>query len=144
MWGELERSPMLAAPGSADVTRLSTYTIVIGPDDDDVQAANDLCKKYLPLAQSIARKYQGRGIDDSDLDFAAEYGLAAAVLKFDPDRGAFGSYAKFWIKGEITRLFKLKGDALNNAQSLTKTNCGEEEFHQRDVTDERTFAPSID
>ena len=35
--GEIERSPMRAAPGSADVARLSTYANVIGQDHEDLR-----------------------------------------------------------------------------------------------------------
>ena len=111
-WGEIERSPMLAAPGSADITRLSTYANLIGPDDEDFHTENNLCEKYLPLARRIANSFRGKGIRFEDLEAAAHVGLTLASRKFDPNQGAFGSYAKFWIEGEVKRLFKLKADAI--------------------------------
>jgi hypothetical protein len=42
MSGEIERSPMLGAPGSSDITQLSTHHSLIGPDEEDFQGTNDL------------------------------------------------------------------------------------------------------
>jgi len=138
---------MLAAPGSMDVTRLSTYANLIGPDDDDIQGANDLSKRYLPLARKIARSYGGRGISDGDLRSAAELGLTLGSRKFDPKCGAFGPYVSLWIKGEITKLFKSRADAL--ASEATKISLdtrfdeeSDETFTLHDViADERTESP---
>jgi RNA polymerase sigma-B factor len=150
MLGETERSPMFAAPGSRDVTTVSTYTILVGLDDDDIQAANDLCEKYLPLARSIARKYQGRGISYEDLQSASELGLFKASRRFDPGRGAFGAYAAIWAKGEITKLFKSSSDpiAFGRPQLSLETPVGpdsDESFTLKDVlADDRTDLPCPD
>jgi RNA polymerase sigma factor (sigma-70 family) len=134
MWGEIERSPVLAAPSFNDyvgLTATSTYSIG-GEEDENPQAPNDLCEKYLPLAHKIARSYAGRGIDFEDLRGAAYLGLTRASRRFNPERGAFGPYAKFWISGEITALFK-GNNPLNDAQSLTKNYEEDDESHQKDV-----------
>jgi hypothetical protein len=118
MWGEMERSPALAAPGSNDFTGLiaNSTAHTIGSEAEKFQAlpddqANNLCKRYRPLALKIAAAYVGRGIEDDDLRNAGQLGLVKASRKYDPARGAFGPYAKFWIKGEITTLFKrIKAD----------------------------------
>jgi RNA polymerase sigma factor (sigma-70 family) len=114
MWGEVERSPVLAAPSFNDcvgLTATSTNSIV-GENDEETQAANDLCEKYKPLALKIARRYRGLGISSDELQSAALLGLTVASRKFDPTRGAFGPYAKLWIKGELTRFFKPTADAM--------------------------------
>lgn len=113
MFVDIERSPLFAAPGFADIKRLSNCTKLIGSDDAPFQAENNLCEKYLPLAHNLARKYRGRGVHDKDLSSAAELGLILASRKFDPAKGAFGPYAKFWITGEITKLFKPTADAVS-------------------------------
>ena len=113
MWGEI-RSPVLAAPSFNDCVGLiaTSTNLIVGEDDEDPQAANDLCEKYKPLALKIARGYRGRGIPNDELCSAALLGLTVASRKFDPTRGAFGPYAKLWIKGELTRFFKPTGDAM--------------------------------
>jgi RNA polymerase sigma factor (sigma-70 family) len=135
---------MFAAPGS-EITSLSSYNNLIGPDDEDIQAANDLSKRYLPLARKIARSYGGRGISDDDLRSAAELGLTLGSRKFDPNSGAFGPYVSFWIKGEITKLFKPSADAFSRHRvSLTVHHNDDERSHQRDVADQApTIAPDL-
>ena len=86
--------------------------LIGGEDDEGPQAANDLCEKYKPLALKIARRYRNLGISNDELCSAALLGLTVASRKFDPTRGAFGPYAKHWIKGELTRLFKPTADAM--------------------------------
>jgi hypothetical protein len=61
MWGEIERSPVLAAPSFNDCIGTTSSTIIIdGQDDEKTQAANDLCLSYLPLAYKIAGRYRDR------------------------------------------------------------------------------------
>ena len=70
MWvGDIERSPVLAAPSFNNFIRLTTTStnLIVGEDDEDPQAANDLCKRYEPLAQKIGGKYTGTGIHFEDL-----------------------------------------------------------------------------
>ena len=120
MWGEVERSPVLAAPSLNDYVSLAATStnLIVGEEDEDPQAANDLCEKYKPLALKIANDYRDRGIHFEDLRSAAYLGLVSASRKFDPDRGAFGPYARPWIKGEITALFKSNDPlALGRAKS---------------------------
>jgi DNA-directed RNA polymerase specialized sigma subunit len=113
VWGEIERSPVLAAPSFNDCIGTNSYTLIInGEDDEETQAANDLCERYRPLALKIARGYRDRGMPLDDLRSAALTGLVIASRKFDPTRGAFGPCAKPWIKGELTRLFKPTADAM--------------------------------
>ena len=107
MWGEVEGSPVFAAPGSNDYCGLiaSTTSSKSGSEASGFQGlsdedANDLCERYLPLAYSLASNYLDKGADLGELRSAALAGLFRASRKFDPQLGAFGSYAKFWIKGE--------------------------------------------
>jgi RNA polymerase sigma factor (sigma-70 family) len=139
MWGEIERSPVLTAPSFNDyvgLTATSTNSIV-GEKDEETQAANDLCDRYRPLALKIAGDYRDRGIHFEDLRSAAYLGLVSASRKFDPARGAFGPYAKPWIKGEITRLFKPNADAMGfgRSESLKIPARGDDDDsdRQRDV-----------
>jgi RNA polymerase sigma-B factor len=143
MWGEVEvwgeiRSPVLAAPSFNDCIGTNSSTlIIVGKEDEDPQAANDLCEKYKPLALKIARRYRGLGIANDELHSAALLGLTVASRKFDPTRGAFGPHAKPWIKGELTRLFKPTADAMafGRSESLNVPALGDDDDsdHQRDV-----------
>ena len=58
----------------------------------------------LGLADSIAARYAGRGIDWDDLVQVGRVGLLKAVVGYDASRGTgFPAYATPTIAGEITR-----------------------------------------
>jgi RNA polymerase sigma factor (sigma-70 family) len=131
--GMEEISPALAAPGSNSYGNGSRSTGLTdgrgGPKNQALskEDADDLCERYLPLAYSIAGQYSQRGVDLDDLRSAGLTGLVLATKKFDPERGSFGTYAKYWIKGQILELFKPKADALNRASSLDAPRWTEED-----------------
>ena len=135
MMGEIERSPVLAAPSFHNVIAPNSTTNKIDEDEDDFQAdeANNLCKRYIPLALKIASKYRDRGVDFEDLRSAAYLGLVQGSRKFDPSRGAFGPYVEHWIAGSVKALFS-GNDPLENAVSLTaEDEENEESSHQIDI-----------
>jgi RNA polymerase sigma factor (sigma-70 family) len=140
MWGQTERSPVLAAPGSNNFIGLiaSTSNQTIGAKGRNRQAlsekeALDLCKKHKPLVLKLAAEQRGKGIEFEELEAAGQLGLAHALRKFDPHRGTpFGAYARHWIKGEITALFKktarnplAKADPIEDWNEKRKDECDE-------------------
>ena len=128
---------MLAAPSFHDCVGLTATStnLIVGEDDKETQSANDLCLSYLPLAYKIASRYRYKGVHIEDLRSAGVTGLVLAARKFNPDRGAFGSYAKHWIKGEITALFKSNDPLASGCtKSLTIWHNDDDRDHQRDVT----------
>jgi RNA polymerase sigma-B factor len=65
---------------------------------------------HLRLAESIARRYYGRGIERDDLVQVANLGLVNAAKRFDPDMGKdFISFAVPTITGEVKRYFRDHG-----------------------------------
>ena len=115
MWGEMERSPALAAPGSNNYCNVANRSTghIDGKTAKKNQALSDaqfeLVKNYLPLAYSLTRGYHGKGQSHEELRAGAENGLLGAAINFDPNRGShFAAYARPWIKGGITALFKKK------------------------------------
>lgn len=70
----------------------------------DAEARNAMIEANLRLVVSIAKGYQGLGVAFLDLISEGNIGLARAVDRFDPDKGArLATYASWWIKQRIRR-----------------------------------------
>ena len=80
----------------------------------DLQARSQLIEHYLPLAASLARRYESRGEPLEDLVQVANVGLVKAIDRFEPERGLrFSSYAVPTMLGELRRYFRDSGWALH-------------------------------
>jgi RNA polymerase primary sigma factor len=65
----------------------------------DGAARQRMIEGNLGLVHVIARSYGGRGVPFADLVQEGAIGLAQAVERFDPNRGAsFSTYAVWWIR----------------------------------------------
>jgi len=70
----------------------------------DVQAAERLVTANLRFVISYVKKYQGHGLDLSELVAIGNEGLLKAVRKFDPDQGVkFISYAVWWVRQAVLK-----------------------------------------
>lgn len=66
-----------------------------------------IVQRCLPLADHIARRFEGRGESRDDLAQVARVGLVNAVVRFDVDTGSdFVSFAVPTIMGEVRRHFR--------------------------------------
>jgi RNA polymerase sigma-B factor len=85
----------------------------------DLHARRQLIERYLPLARSLARRYERRGESMDDLVQVASLGLVKAIDRFEPDRGlSFSSYAVPTMLGELRRYFRDTGWALHVPRAL--------------------------
>lgn len=71
-------------------------------DDGDTGAADTLARAHLRCVVAIARRYRGYGLSLGELIAEGNFGIAQALIKFDPERGVrFATYATHWIRACI-------------------------------------------
>ena len=77
-------------------------------DSPDFRERRDrIVQRCLPLADHIARRFDGRGEARDDLVQVARLGLVNAVIRYDVDTGSdFVSFAVPTIMGEVRRHFR--------------------------------------
>jgi RNA polymerase sigma-B factor len=73
----------------------------------DEAAREEIVRRFLPFARSLAMRYSGGVEPTEDLVQVASLGLVAALQRFDPDRGVpFAAFAGPTILGELRRHFR--------------------------------------
>lgn len=89
----------------------------------DREIRNELVNRNMYIAELLAKKYVGRGIEFEDIFQVASLALILAVERFDMRKGfEFSSFATPTIIGEIKRHFRDKGWAIKvprKAQELS-------------------------
>ena len=99
-----------ARPNSeyADVPDMFRELTGFDPDSPDFRRYRDrIVERCLPLADHIARRFDGRGEARDDLVQVARVGLVNAVIRYDVETGSdFVSFAVPTIMGEVRRHFR--------------------------------------
>lgn len=80
----------------------------LDPESPQFQRQRDrIAERCLPLADHIARRFDGRGEPRDDLVQVARVGLVNAVIRYDVETGSdFVSFAVPTIMGEVRRHFR--------------------------------------
>jgi RNA polymerase sigma-B factor len=82
--------------------------------EGDQVAREALVQRFMPLARSLARRYDRSSEPYEDLLQVAALGLLKAMDRFDPERGpSFASFAIPTILGEMRRYFRDSGWSLH-------------------------------
>src|SRR5207237_8989115 len=89
---DIQKLPLIKDP--AEERRLARRV-----QTGDEKAAERLVTANLRFVISYVKKYQGHGLDLSELVAIGNEGLLKAVKKFDPNQGVkFISYAVWWVR----------------------------------------------
>jgi RNA polymerase primary sigma factor len=94
---DIQKLPLIGDP--AEEKRLARLA-----QKGDTAAAERLVTANLRFVISYVKKYQGHGLDLSELVAIGNEGLLKAVRKFDPDQGVkFISYAVWWVRQAVLK-----------------------------------------
>ena len=110
----------------------------------DRAARETLVRRFLPLAQSLARRYAQSREPQEDLMQVASLALLKAIDRFDPDRGtSFVTFATPTILGELKRYFRdatwpvhVTRDSQERAQAIDRAITR--------LTNEHARAPTVE
>ena len=85
----------------------------------DPALRDELFERYLPLAQAVARKFSGRGVETEDLEQVAGLALLKALERFDPARGfRFVTYAVPTITGDVRNYLRDKSGLMRMPRDM--------------------------
>ena len=90
---------------------------------------NQIAEKYLYIADIIAKKFVGRGVEYDDLKQVASYALLRGIERFDPDLGMqFTTFITPTITGEIKNYFRDKSRMIKVPRRLSELNIAVRKF----------------
>jgi len=85
----------------------------------DLRVREALLKRFMPLAESLARRFRGTGEPIADLNQVAAIGLLNAIDRFEPARGtSLTSFAVPTILGELKRHLRDRGWVMRVPRAL--------------------------
>lgn len=131
--------------GTSLLTEEEKMELLIRVKQGDKRARDIMVEKNLRLVIKIAIKYQGRGLEISDLIQEGSIGLMKSIDRFDLKKGCrFSTYATWWIRQAIIRATYEQGRAIRipdhlNEKSFKIKNVAmnlEKEFGREPTTEE--------
>lgn len=112
-------------------------------DAGDQRARDELIERFLPLARSVARRYERADEPLDDLIQVASLGLVKAIDRFEPALGnAFSSYAVPTMAGELKRYFRDRAWAVRPPRGLQELTLRVERATTR-LTAQLDRAPTV-
>ena len=107
-------------------SRVTAQLFGSAADTDDDARRHDLLEKIVlenrRVAEALAQRFAGRGVDVDDLTQVAYEGLLKAADRFDPEMGRdFLSFAVPTIRGELQRYFRDSGWMVRPTRRVQET-----------------------
>jgi RNA polymerase sigma-B factor len=128
-----------AAAVESDVARLFERW----QQHEDESAREELVRRFMPLARSLARRYGRSSEPFEDLLQVASLGLLKAIDRYDGERGfPFQSYAVPTILGEMRRYFRDSGWAIHVPRGAQERALKVRDAQER-ISNESGRAPSV-
>ncbi len=98
-------------------------------ESGDVALRNQIAEHYLYIADILAKKFVGRGVEYDDLKQIASYALLRGIDRFDVDLGMqFTTFITPTITGEIKNYFRDKSRAVKLPRRLSEIGMAVKKF----------------
>ncbi|MBE7085614.1 MAG: sigma-70 family RNA polymerase sigma factor [Clostridiales bacterium] len=95
----------------------------------DIALRNQIAEKYLYIADILAKKFVGRGVEYDDLKQVASYALLRGIDRFEPDLGMqFTTFITPTITGEIKNYFRDKSRMVKLPRRLSEISTQVKKF----------------
>lgn len=109
----------------------------------DIAIRNQIAEKYLYIADILAKKFVGRGVEYDDLKQVAAFALLRGIDRFDPSLGMqFTTFITPTITGEIKNYFRDKSRLIKLPRRLGEVNLAARKF-SADYEAEKGVKPSV-
>ncbi len=98
-------------------------------ESGDVRIRNQIAEHYLYIADILAKKFVGRGVEYDDLKQVASYALLRGIDRFDPNMGMqFTTFITPTITGEIKNYFRDKSRVMKLPRRLSEISGAVKKF----------------
>lgn len=98
-------------------------------ESGDISIRNEIAEKYLYIADILAKKFVGRGVEYDDLKQVAALALLRGIDRFDPDMGMqFTTFITPTITGEIKNYFRDKSRVVKLPRRLSELSLAVRKF----------------
>lgn len=95
----------------------------------DIAIRNQIAEKYLYIADILAKKFVGRGVEYDDLKQVAAFALLRGIDRFDPELGMqFTTFITPTITGEIKNYFRDKSRMVKIPRRLSEISLAVKNF----------------
>ena len=109
----------------------------------DVSLRNQIVEKYLYIADILAKKFVGRGVEYDDLKQVASLALLRGIDRFEPDLGMqFTTFITPTITGEIKNYFRDKSRMVKLPRRLGEISVAVKKYSAQ-YESEKGIKPSV-